>query len=48
MLTSLERPEDLIGRRWDKSRKLYNGRIECHYYQFFGPKPPPRLRGEDK
>jgi putative N6-adenine-specific DNA methylase len=42
MLTALDQPEQFIGRRWDKSRKLYNGRIECHYYQFFGPKPPPR------
>ena len=41
-LTASVRPEQFIGRRWDKSRKLYNGRIECHYYQFFGPKPPPR------
>lgn len=40
MLTTQQTPEQLIGRRWDKSRKLYNGRLECHYYQFFGPKPP--------
>jgi putative N6-adenine-specific DNA methylase len=42
LITSHPRPEEQIGRRWDKSRKLYNGRIECHYYQFFGPKPPKR------
>lgn len=36
MLTTHPHPERLIGRRWDKSRKLYNGRLECHYYQFFG------------
>ncbi|KGK89803.1 N-6 DNA methylase [Desulfosporosinus sp. HMP52] len=40
ILTNFESPETLIGRRWDKSRKLYNGRLECHYYQFFGPRPP--------
>lgn len=40
LLTTLTRPERFLQRRWDKSRKLYNGRIECHYYQFFGPKPP--------
>ncbi|HHV64424.1 MAG TPA: class I SAM-dependent RNA methyltransferase [Peptococcaceae bacterium] len=40
LLTTLPHPERLINRRWDKSRKLYNGRIECHFYQFFGPKPP--------
>lgn len=42
VLTILKNPESFIGRRWDKSRKLYNGRLECHYYQFFGPKPPKR------
>lgn len=42
LLTPLPRPERFLDRRWDKSRKLYNGRIECHYYQFFGPKPPKR------
>jgi len=40
MLTTYQFPETLIGRRWDKSRKLYNGRLECHYFQFFGPRPP--------
>ncbi|AFM41919.1 putative N6-adenine-specific DNA methylase [Desulfosporosinus acidiphilus SJ4] len=39
-ITNHQSPERLIGRRWDKSRKLYNGRLECHYYQFFGPRPP--------
>ncbi|HHW60607.1 MAG TPA: class I SAM-dependent RNA methyltransferase [Syntrophomonadaceae bacterium] len=36
--------EKLFGRRADKNRKLYNGRIECRYYQFFGPKPD-KLQG---
>lgn len=39
MLTTHQSPEQLIGRRWDKSRKLYSGRLECHYFQFFGPRP---------
>ena len=34
--------ESLFGRRADKKRKLYNGRIMCNYYQFYGP-PPPRV-----
>lgn len=46
VITSLQKPEDLIGRPWDKSRKLYNGRIECHYFQFFGPKPPRKPKPE--
>lgn len=36
--------EKLFGRRADKRRKLYNGRLQCTYYQFFGPRPE-RLSG---
>lgn len=32
--------ERLFGRKADKKRKLYNGRLLCNYYQFFGPPPP--------
>ena len=42
MLTAVPRPERFLNKRWDKSRKLYNGRLECHYYQFFGPRPPKK------
>ncbi len=41
ILTSYKTFERLFGRKADKKRKLYNGMIECDYYQFFGP-PPPR------
>jgi 23S rRNA (guanine2445-N2)-methyltransferase / 23S rRNA (guanine2069-N7)-methyltransferase len=34
--------EQLVGQTADKRRKLYNGRLECMLYQFFGPKPPRR------
>ncbi|QAY66435.1 THUMP domain-containing class I SAM-dependent RNA methyltransferase [Paenibacillus protaetiae] len=34
--------EHHFGRKADKKRKLFNGRIECQYYQFFGPLPPRR------
>ena len=44
LLTTERFPEKYIGRRWDKSRKLYNGRLECHYYQFFGPNLPREKR----
>ncbi len=40
VLTNHPRFEILFDKRADKKRKLYNGRIECHYYQFYGPKPP--------
>lgn len=29
--------EHYMGRKADKNRKLFNGRIECHLYQFFAP-----------
>jgi 23S rRNA (guanine2445-N2)-methyltransferase / 23S rRNA (guanine2069-N7)-methyltransferase len=32
--------EDLVGQRATRRRKLYNGSIECTYYQFHGPRPP--------
>ncbi len=34
--------EKLLGRRADKTRKLYNGRIECRLFQYLGPLPPRR------
>ncbi|NJD02760.1 MAG: class I SAM-dependent RNA methyltransferase [Ruminiclostridium sp.] len=43
VLASHPQFESLFGRRADKKRKLYNGRIMCNYYQFYGP-PPPRIK----
>jgi putative N6-adenine-specific DNA methylase len=45
VLTAHPEFEKLFGRRADKKRKLYNGRIQCNYYQYFGPRPP-RPKGE--
>jgi putative N6-adenine-specific DNA methylase len=50
-LTSHPLFEKFFHRQADKKRKLYNGRIQCNYYQFYGPKPdklqgpfaPPKL-----
>ena len=39
ILTSHKDFERSIGRKADKKRKLYNGRIQCDFYQFFGKKP---------
>jgi 23S rRNA (guanine2445-N2)-methyltransferase / 23S rRNA (guanine2069-N7)-methyltransferase len=39
ILTAYPNFEELIRKRADRRRKLYNGRIECTYYQFHGPKP---------
>jgi putative N6-adenine-specific DNA methylase len=48
VLTSNKRFEHFFGKRADKKRKLYNGRIECDYYQFLGPLPPLPGRNEEK
>jgi 23S rRNA (guanine2445-N2)-methyltransferase / 23S rRNA (guanine2069-N7)-methyltransferase len=32
--------EKLVGQNADRRRKLYNGPLECTYYQFHGPLPP--------
>lgn len=48
VITSHPRFEELFGRRADKKRKLYNGRIQCNFYQFFGPKPPREKAERDK
>ncbi|MGZ9582996.1 THUMP domain-containing class I SAM-dependent RNA methyltransferase [Paenibacillus marinisediminis] len=32
--------EHYLGRPADKRRKLFNGTIECQFYQYFGPLPP--------
>lgn len=42
VITSYPGFEQIFGRRADRRRKLYNGRIECQYYQFYGPRPPKR------
>ncbi len=39
VLTALPDFEAVIGQSATRRRKLYNGRIECTYYQFLGPKP---------
>lgn len=40
VLTSHKKFEQLFEQPTDKKRKLYNGRIECQFYQYFGPFPP--------
>ena len=43
VITSDKNFERCFGRRADKRRKLYNGRLECQYYQFLSKEKPPRL-----
>ena len=40
ILTSFPRFESTIEKFADRRRKLFNGRIECTYFQFHGPRPP--------
>jgi len=47
VITSHPQFERLFGKPADKNRKLYNGRIETHFYQYLGPLPP-RPRANEK
>lgn len=40
VLTPNKQLEHYLGKPATKKRKLFNGRIECALYQFFGPLPP--------
>ena len=44
VITSHRGFERLSGLDASRKRKLYNGRIQCNYYQFYGPRPP---KGEE-
>jgi putative N6-adenine-specific DNA methylase len=39
ILSSHPNFEKLYGEKASKRRKLYNGGIKCHYYQYYGPWP---------
>ncbi len=40
--------EQIVGVEADRRRKLYNGRIECTYYQYHGPQPERSNKREPK
>lgn len=42
IFTAFEDFEKYYDQKATKNRKLYNGRIKCYYYQYFGPRPPRR------
>ena len=46
ILTALPDFEAVIGQSATRRRKLYNGKIECTYYQFLGPKPGQEKKSE--
>lgn len=39
IITSYDQFEKFFGKKADKNRKLFNGRIQCYLYQYIGPKP---------
>ena len=39
IITSMPKFEGIVQKSATRRRKLFNGRIECMYYQFLGPKP---------
>ncbi len=41
-LTAHEKFESHFGQKASRRRKLYNGNIKVHYYQYFGPNPPEK------
>ncbi len=43
-ITSNRNFEGLFGKKADRRRKLYNGRIETTYFQFYGPRPDKGLK----
>ncbi|MFI4873695.1 MAG: bifunctional 23S rRNA (guanine(2069)-N(7))-methyltransferase RlmK/23S rRNA (guanine(2445)-N(2))-methyltransferase RlmL, partial [Blastopirellula sp. JB062] len=47
VLTAEPQFEQLLGQRADRRRKIYNGRIECQLYQFYGPRPPRDIDEND-
>ena len=47
IITSMEYFESLFGRKADRKRKLFNGRIKTDYYQYEGPRPPKKQKTEE-
>ena len=40
VITPYEQTEEMIGRKAQKNRKIYNGMMKTYFYSFAGPKPP--------
>ena len=47
VITAHEGFEKAFGKKATKNRKLYNGKLKCYYYQYFGPRPPRQPKPED-
>lgn len=42
IFTAFEDFEKYFDQKATKNRKLYNGKIKCYFYQYYGKKPPKR------
>lgn len=47
LLTAHRDFESIFGWSADRRRKLYNAKLACTLYQYFGPKPPAEKQNED-
>ena len=47
VITNVPSVEKIFQRRANRRRKLFNGRIECMYYQYLGPRPPKGYFDDD-
>lgn len=48
IITAYQSFEGVSGLKADRRRKLYNGNINCTYYQYQGPRPPRKDPSPDK
>ena len=44
LITAYPFLEQAFGKKADKNRKLYNGKLECRLYQYLGAKPPKNAK----
>lgn len=47
VITAHEGFERAFGKKATKNRKLFNGKIKCYYYQYFGQRPPKARATEE-
>ena len=40
LITAFPFLEEVFGKKADKNRKMFNGKIQCRLYQYMGKKPP--------
>lgn len=48
ILTSHPEFQKLFGEKSTKNRKVYNGRIQCYYYQYFGKLPSKKYYNDEE